>query len=79
MVLTHAAHMQVAALLWAVIDVVRTAGVVLLVLALQDMTPVPVWVAVVMSFAPNLFGFAAVAVNYTRHRYVAWRVAREVR
>lgn len=79
MVVTHAIQMQLAALVWAVMDLVRTAGVVLLVLALQDMTPAPVWVAVVMSFAPNLFGFAAVAVNYTRHRYVAWRVAREVR
>lgn len=79
MVLTHSVQVQLAALVAALMDLVRTAGVVLLVLALQDMTPVPVWAGVAMSFAPNLFGFLAVAVNYARHRYVTWRVAREVR
>lgn len=76
-----AAHLQRNghALVAGALDVVRTAGAVLLVLQLHHLTPAPVWLAIAMAFAPNLASVGMLLARYWWSRYVAWRVAREVR
>lgn len=61
------------------LELARIIGAVLLVLELHHLTPVPLWAALVLSFAPNLGSLAALAITAARARYVRWAVARAVR
>lgn len=66
---------------WAVgfLELARIIGAVLLVLQLHQLTPVPMWAALLLAFAPNLASASALAWAVLRSRYVRWRVDREVR
>lgn len=74
-----AVRQQVEASAIGLLELARIIGAVLLVLQFHDLTPVPVWAAVVLSFAPNLASAAVLAWTVARHRYVQWRVQRAVR
>lgn len=72
-------HQHVEATAVGLLELARIIGAVLLVLQLHQLTPAPMWLALVLCFAPNLASLGALAWALLRSRYVRWRVDREVR
>ena len=79
MVLRHHLALQARAAADGVLDCLRIAGVVLLVMDVVGVHATRFWLVGVLLAAPQLFGSAVLVGVLAWRRYVRWSVARAVR
>lgn len=79
MMLRHHLELQAKSAADGVLECLRTAGVVLLVMDLAGVHATSFWLVGVLVSAPQLFGLGVLVAVLSWRRYVRWRVAREVR
>lgn len=77
--LSHHARLQARSAADGLLDAVRTAGVVLAVLAIIGERPTSFWVVTALVFAPQLFGLAVFGLALYWRRRARRIVDREVR